>query len=69
MAMTRFTVRLDDAIVDWARAEAARKSLPVGRFLGEIVTEQMREWRRKEHAARGIPAEPPARPDDPETTA
>lgn len=41
MSINRITVTLDDEIVAWARAEAARKGLPLGLFLGSIVTQRM----------------------------
>jgi predicted transcriptional regulator len=65
MAMTRITVRLADDIVDWARAQAASKSMPLSRFLGEFVTKRMEEWLRREDAARRGLAEFPAGPGGP----
>jgi len=65
MAMTRITVSLDDDIVAWARAQAARKSMAVGRFLGEVIMKQMHEWRRLEEAARRGLAEYPPRLEGP----
>ena len=41
MTISRITVTLDDEIVAWARAEAERKGLPLGLFLGSIVTQRM----------------------------
>lgn len=41
MATSKITVSLDDEIVEWARAEALRKGLPLGQYLGGIVTQRM----------------------------
>lgn len=52
MARVRVTVRFDDDIVDWARAQAAQKRMGVGRFLGTIVEQRMAELDRLEKARR-----------------
>jgi hypothetical protein len=49
MATSKITVSLDDEIVEWARAEALRKGVPLGLYLGSIVTQRM----LIEHAMRG----------------
>jgi hypothetical protein len=41
MATSKVTVSLDDEIVAWARNEALRKGLPLGVYLGGIVTQRM----------------------------
>ena len=41
MAESKITVSLDDEIVEWARAEALRKGVPLGLYLGSIVTQRM----------------------------
>jgi hypothetical protein len=52
MALVHITVSLDDDVVEWACLQAARKGMPPGRFLGQIVEKRMLELGREDGAAR-----------------
>jgi hypothetical protein len=48
--MKNITVTLDEQTAAWARVHAARKSLSLSRFLGELLNKTMRESREYEVA-------------------
>lgn len=50
--MKNITVTLDEKTAAWARIYAARHSMSLSRFLGEILHEKMRESREYEGAMR-----------------
>lgn len=51
-AMRNVTITLDEKTAAWARVHAARRSMSLSRFLGEILHERMRESREYEQAMR-----------------
>lgn len=50
--MRNITVTLDEKTASWARVYAARRSMSLSRFLGEVLHEKMRESREYEEAMR-----------------
>ena len=50
--MRNVTVTLDEKTAAWARVHAARRSMSLSRFLGELLHEKMRESREYEQAMR-----------------
>lgn len=50
--MRNVTITLDEKTVAWARVHAARRSMSLSRFLGEILHERMSESREYEQAMR-----------------
>ena len=41
--MKNVTITADDAVLDWARVEAARRGSSVSRMVGEMLAEKMRQ--------------------------
>jgi len=40
--MKNVTITVDDAVLEWARIEAARRNTSVSRMVGELLAEKMR---------------------------
>ncbi len=41
--MKNVTITVEDAVLDWARVEAARRGSSVSRMVGEMLAEKMRQ--------------------------
>ena len=41
--MKNVTITVDEAVLDWARVEAARRGSSVSRMVGEMLAEKMRQ--------------------------
>ena len=59
--MKNITITLDEETAAWARVHAARASVSLSRFVGEVLRDRMREAREYEEAMRGFLAERPLR--------
>ena len=57
-AMKKITITLDTKTAAWARVYAARHSLSLSRFVGELLRERMQESREYEEAMRRYLAAP-----------
>lgn len=57
--MKNVTITLDEETAAWARVYAARKSVSLSRFVGELLRDRMREAREYQDAMRGFLAEKP----------
>lgn len=72
--MKNITITLDEKTAAWARVVAARRSISLSRFLGELLRERMHESRDYDEAMRryfastlalrGRPGEPYARREE-----
>ena len=59
--MKNVTITLDEETASWARIYAARNSVSLSRFVGEMLRERMCESREYEEAMRGFLAEKPVK--------
>lgn len=69
--MKNVTITMDDAVLEWARIEAARRNSSVSRLVGEMLAEKMqladayeraaRDWHAKDRLWRSDGADYPLR--------
>jgi len=55
------TITLDEVTAAWARVHAAQRNVSVSRFVGELLTREMRESREYDEAMRRFLARRPVR--------
>lgn len=60
-AMKNVTITLDEKTAGWARAHAARRSMSLSRFIGEVLNQKMGEAREYERAMKRFLARKPVR--------
>ena len=51
--MKNVTITVDDAVLEWARVEAAKRGSSVSRMVGEMLAEKMRQEDAYAQAMRG----------------
>ena len=60
-ALKNVTITLDEVTAAWARVHAAQRNVSVSRFVGELLTREMRESREYDEAMRRFLARRPVR--------
>jgi hypothetical protein len=57
--MKRITIRLDEKTATWARVQAAKRSMSLSRFVGEMLRDKMHHSRAYQAAYRAFLAQKP----------